>query len=220
MKVIITGAGVGGCSVALFLKRIEIDVSIYEAYPSSGAVHSGAGLGLAPNGLNTLALYSEEVAAAIYARGHKAAFFELRDADGTILGKMGSGRPDRYGKFGLVLVRRWDVHEVLLREMEARGITVQYNMRAVKAEENTTSARVIFENGLVEEADLVIGADGIHSKVREAVSPSAKPIYTGLVGVGGFVPEKALEPGLRDKFFPKTELHAQKGSIMTFGPLG
>jgi 2-polyprenyl-6-methoxyphenol hydroxylase-like FAD-dependent oxidoreductase len=219
MKVIIVGGGVAGCTAALFLKKIGMEVSLYEKYPSPPALQIGAALGLGSNGFSTLALYSEKLAQAIYNRGHRSPFWEMREHDGTLLGFLPAGRENRYGKFGTSLLRRWDVHDVLLKEVEARGINIQYGKKVVGVEENTISVRVTFEDGSFEVADLVVGADGARSKVREFVAPKAKIVYTGYVGVGGNIPKNKLS--FDANYFNSIKRGKKEiGAIMTYGPLG
>ena len=220
MKVIIVGGGVGGCTAALFLKRIGIDVVVYEGYNTSSK-HVGAGLGLASNGLSTLALYSEDIPDKITARGYKAGYYEMRDSSGSVLGSFPGGREGRYGKYGTVMTKRWEVHEVLLESMQNAGITIQYGRRVIRVEEDASHARVIFEDNSIEDCDLLIGADGAHSIVRTAVSPDAKVQYSGLIGVGGFLPRSSLSPSLLSEYFPTESTKTGiKGAIMSSGREG
>jgi 2-polyprenyl-6-methoxyphenol hydroxylase-like FAD-dependent oxidoreductase len=62
----------------------------------------------------------------------------------------------------------------------------------VEVESSETDARVEFSDGLSERADLIVGADGIGSVVREAVAPGTEPRYAGYVAFRGLAPETSL----------------------------
>lgn len=219
MKAIIVGGGVSGCTTALFLKKIGIEVVVYEKYPTPPAIQIGASLGLGANGTATLALYSEQLADDIYSRGHKAPFFEMREHDGRHLGYFPAGREGRYGKYGTMFMKRWDVHDAILKEVESLGIQLKYGMKIISVSEDDRCARVEFADGSIEEADFIVGADGAKSIVREYVVPDAKVIYTGYVGTGGFIPKASVNFDVKH-FGGLQPGQKPVGAIMTQGPVG
>lgn len=223
-KVIIVGGGVGGCCAALFLHKVGLHPVLYEAYPLlKQSIITGSGVNLAANGLSTLALVSRACADDIYARSHKCAHFEMRDADGTVLGNFPAGSEDpKQGRpYGGIMVRRWDIHDALLKELDRVGVRVVYDKRLVALDERADLVTVTFADGSSDAAPLVIGADGIHSVVRSHILPAALPKYTGLVGCSGFLPKSSFPQSLEESLFPNnTPVIARKGGIMTSGALG
>lgn len=133
-------------------------------------------------------------------------------------------KPGRERKYGGLMIRRHDVLAALLREMKRRGLDVTYQRRVTGVEDNTDDANgmvtVRFADGASKLANLIIGADGARSVVRRSLFPSAayNPEYTGLLGVGGFLPKSILPPEQATSLFPPVEAQFSKGAIMTFGP--
>ncbi|KZT27595.1 FAD/NAD(P)-binding domain-containing protein [Neolentinus lepideus HHB14362 ss-1] len=208
MRIVIIGAGVGGCTSFLFLRKhldaAQHTTKLYEGYPNPLTTSTiiGGGLGLAPNGLRTMYLLSERLPAKITA-----------DA---FLGMYNTGSKARYG-WPNVIVQRAVVHECILEEVvkadDGRGDVV-FGRRVAKLEAVGLDGvtKISFEDGAEEEADLVIGADGLHSKVRDyVVGEHVEPEYYGLCGIGGFVPLSFIEPYIQ---------HTKSPLVMTWGSTG
>ncbi len=80
------------------------------------------------------------------------------------------------------------MRDELIMELERQEIPIHYNKKCSGIrDENENSAVVVFEDGTTVEADFVIGADGIHSRIRPFFAPDAKPEFSGLMGVMGTV---------------------------------
>jgi 2-polyprenyl-6-methoxyphenol hydroxylase-like FAD-dependent oxidoreductase len=93
----------------------------------------------------------------------------MYDSSGSFLGKVPHGSKERYGHPSL-MITRWNIHEVLLGDAEKRGIEVRYGAKVRALQESEDSVVVQWsENGEKKEltVDLVIGADGIWSVVRQ-----------------------------------------------------
>jgi 2-polyprenyl-6-methoxyphenol hydroxylase-like FAD-dependent oxidoreductase len=86
---------------------------------------------------------------------------------------------------------RYDLNAVLHESLVRCDIPVHHGKRLVRID-NIVRADgpllVSFDDGTTAEADLVIGADGIHSRVRQAIAPDAKPTFAGINGIGGRTP--------------------------------
>ncbi|TFK56493.1 FAD/NAD(P)-binding domain-containing protein [Heliocybe sulcata] len=223
MRIVIIGAGVGGCASYLFLRK-HLDTSthtihLYEAYPNPLTTSTviGGGLGLAPNGLRTLSLLSDALPSRIAALGFEAPVAEFRTGPkDASLGTFNMGSKERYGWANLS-VQRAAVHECVLEEAvkadEGKGGMV-FGRRVAKLESVGLdgATKITFEDGSEEEADLVIGADGLRSKVRDyVVGEHVEPEYYGLCGIGGFVPLHFIEPYI---------LHTSSPLVMTWGSTG
>lgn len=191
--VLIIGAGIAGPVLALLLKKAGFCVHLFEA--SDGPSEAGGALGLAPNGMNVLAAAGvAELVRDVSVTGHEWAFENQR---GKLLACTSGGDTVRYGQPS-VMITRAALHKVLVEQAEAGGISISYGKRLVHIEdEPNRPVSAHFSDGTVIEGDLVIGADGIRSQVRQAIMPDApKPEYTGMLAPGGYSPcmESNLAP--------------------------
>ncbi|KAF7327410.1 FAD-binding protein [Mycena kentingensis (nom. inval.)] len=221
MKIIIVGGGIGGVSVFLALKKHLADASppaeilLFEAHDSLSATTSivGGALGLAPNGLRAISQISVDAAEYIQERGFPGEVMTFRNSQGTLLGRFRAGRKARYG-FGELMLPRATVHDALVRELRPGDMLVGKGVQSVKELDDNELVEVKFEDGTTERADLVIGADGVRSVVREAIyGDKYGAVYEGLTGVGGFIALSALSEPLRASL-------REDPVTMTFGARG
>lgn len=199
-QAIIVGGGVGGPALGLWLRRLGWRVVLIEAR-SKVADTEGAFLGLAPNGMNVLALLG--LADEVERSGSPCEGFRFDNRRGQTLGQI--QRHDDRSRYGwpLTMIRRGALSQLLVRAAEAHGVEVHYGGR-VEGVADLPRARpgsaveVRLASGEALSADLVFGCDGARSSVRRAVFPEAPgPVLVPLQDFGGFAP--AL-PGLP---FPK-----------------
>ena len=189
-RILIIGGGVAGPVLALFLEQAGFSVQIFEA--SSGRSQVGGALSLGPNGMNVLAaagvieqIRNVSVISSEWAfenhHGKLLAFSRARD------------HAKRYGQTG-VMITRAALHRVVVDHAETQGVPVHYNKRLLSIDDTPGQPVVArFSDGTTAEGDLIVGADGIRSQVRQAVMPDApKPSYTGMMSPGGFSP--CLDP--------------------------
>lgn len=185
MRAVIVGAGIAGPVLGVFLRRIGIDVAICEARPSA-ASEEGGFLGVAPNGMRVLSAIG--VDGAVRERGAPAAGMAFLDARGKRLGAI-DARDDaaRYGS-PLVMVRRGDLHAVLVAAAARAGAQIHFGARL--ADLDRSDPRVVaarFEDGREELADMVIGCDGIRSRTRALALPDAPaPEFLRMLDFGGY----------------------------------
>lgn len=188
---LIAGCGIAGPAVALFLQRVGIESVIYEARDAPDD-EAGAFLNLAPNGLDVLQTLG--LADRIRGEGFSCPRMVLWSGTGKRLGEMFNGAPG--GTAAGVMVRRGALNRALREEAVRQGIRVEFG-RKLRTIDHADGPRVSaqFDDGTVAEADLLIGCDGIHSRVRRAVFPKAPaPSYTGLIGTGGVAHNPRLAP--------------------------
>ena len=196
-KALVIGGGIAGPVTAMALQRAGNDPVVYEAYDTSAGLDAGAFLTVAVNGLDALRVLDahEPVLDAGFAT-RKIEFFS---GTGKRLGELpvGGTLPD-----GTVThtIKRADLYRVLHDESIRRGIRIEHGKRLVDAETTPDGGVVArFEDGTQATGDLLIGADGIHSRTRRIIDPAApEPRYTGLGNIGGFTRNASVntKPGI------------------------
>jgi len=168
--VLILGAGIAGLAAATALRRIGAGVSIIEQ--AAGIVEVGAGLQISPNGTRVLRALGIDPLDA----GDPAQAVELRDSQGRLVTRLNLP-PDP----GFFLCHRADLIAALERAMRAAGAQVQLLQRVERVELGEGEAQVITALGASHSAQLLIGADGLHSRLRAALNGAATPFFTGQV---------------------------------------
>ena len=181
-----------GPAIAIALHQRGISCAIYEMRPAN--YHIGGSLVLTPNALRVLdqlGVYEK-----IRVKGFEhdgVAFYNPNYPRGGVFGTLILGSKERYGYPALRLYRDM-LRQALLDEAHRRGVKFHWNMRCISVENETSqSATVIFENGEKVTADLVIGADGINSRVRQYIAPHTAPQFTGQLCIIGFAKKAALK---------------------------
>ncbi|GHH67234.1 FAD-dependent oxidoreductase [Promicromonospora soli] len=182
MRAIIIGAGITGPVTAMALQKAGIDATVHEAYQRT-ADGVGAYLNLAANGLaalRVLGIDHRELG------GFDTPALELRGSSGRLLAHLAMSRDDAAGTVSQT-VRRSDLYIRLRDEAVRRGIPIEYGKRLVDATRTSGGVVASFADGTTAEGDLLIGADGLHSRVREILDPGCPPPrYTGLLNTGGY----------------------------------
>lgn len=237
MKILIIGAGISGLTTYLFLHkhlpRPEThSITIYEAYdttklysknssPDPSADHFlvtaiGNALGIGVNGLNVLRRLDEGLFNEIVSRGCPVHSWRITNARGWKLAdvKMPASQD---GSVQSIMIARQALWEVLRSHVPDEVIINRKVVDVVirKAKRN----EVAFADGRIDEADLVIGADGLRSTVRTAMFREDAVVnrkdyitqkYEGLSGVGGFIDSAVL-----------TGSNSEAGTMnIVFGPNG
>jgi FAD-dependent urate hydroxylase len=194
-KALIIGGGVAGPVTAMALQHAGMDSIVYEAY-AGGADDAGAFLTFASNGLD--ALRAIDAHHLVLAEGFPTPRMEIQSGTGKRLGEvpLGGKLPD--GTVSQTL-KRADLYRALRDEAVRRGARIEYRKRLVDAE--TTRDGVVvarFEDGNEAEGDLLVGADGIHSRTRSIIDPSAPGArYIPVLNIGGYARDVRVpaEPG-------------------------
>ncbi|MFI6504773.1 FAD-dependent monooxygenase [Nonomuraea typhae] len=188
LKVAIIGAGIGGLSAAAALLRKGVEVKVYEQAPELREV--GVGLHLGSNGSRILRRWGlgkqlDEVAV-------MPAATEVRDwKEGRVLTRfpMGEMWAKRFGD-PFYTIHRQDLHQLLAAQVPSE--LVRLNSKLVSYTDQGKSVEMEFADGTTAEADVLIGADGVHSVVRQVVAPPQKPTFSGHSVFRGQVPSSAL----------------------------
>lgn len=183
-RALIIGGGVAGPVAAMALQRASIDGFIYEAY-AGGADYAGAFLTFASNGLD--ALRAIDAHHLVLAEGFPTPRMTIQSGTGKHLGDVPNGGTLPDGTVSQTL-KRADLYRALRDEAVRRGANIEYGKRLVDAEtspDGSVTAR--FEDGTEAEGDLLIGADGIHSRTRRIIDPSAPGTrYIPVLNIGGY----------------------------------
>lgn len=205
MRVVVIGAGIGGLATASALIRHGHEVQVYEQAPELKEV--GAGIQMTPNAVKVLrALGLEEGLAQVGFRPQAIVGLDWRSGRATFRTPLLGYCHDVYGA-DYYHVHRADLHDLLRSTVPAERLHLSH--RCIAVEDQGTHAIARFENGAVAEADLIVGADGIHSVVRAQLFANAEPAYTGNMCWRAIVPFDQ----------PDFEL-VLPASSMWFGPKG
>jgi salicylate hydroxylase/6-hydroxynicotinate 3-monooxygenase len=185
----IIGAGMGGLTAAACLRRLGIDVRIYEQ--AKGFTRLGAGIQQAPNSVRVL--YELGLKARLLAQALQPESNDSRDYDtGALTNSLRLGRTvqQRHG-VPYFLMHRGDLHAMLAKLVPADLVRLDHKLAGLDAGA-AGSPRMTFANGVSAEADAVIGADGVHSVVREFMLGKEQPRYTGRVAYRTVFPAALL----------------------------
>jgi FAD-dependent urate hydroxylase len=191
-RALIIGGGIAGPVAAMALQKAGIDATIYEAYDGP-ADETGFFLNTASNGLDALKAIDVDLAAR--ADGFDIPRLVFWNGQGKELGEVANGVRLADGTVS-VCVRRGELQRVLREEAVARGIGFEYGKRLTSYDGTPGGGTVAhFSDGTQVPGDVLIGADGIHSRTRRLVhTESPLPSYTGLISVGGYSRLDELEP--------------------------
>ncbi|MFI6100269.1 FAD-dependent monooxygenase [Lentzea sp. NPDC051213] len=187
MKAIVVGGGIGGLAAAVSLRRVGWEVVVHERAAVFGEI--GAGVGVMPNALRAL----EWMGVADEARrlGTPRVSGGIRSSDGRWLVRL-----PEVGQEKVIAMHRADLHGVLLRALPPE---ILFNNVEVTSVEEL-------------DADLVVAADGINSRLRAELLPGAPgPVYAGTTAWRG------VAPGPRDLEITQTFGPGGEAGVLPLG---
>lgn len=176
-SIAIVGAGLGGAAAAGLLQQAGFSVQVYERAPAFSRI--GAGIHMGPNIMKIFRqLGIEERLAAMSA--HPDFWFSRDGETGAYLARIPLGAFARktYGA-PYVTVHRGDLHALQMSVLQPGS--VQFGKGVTEVTEREDHVELSFEDGTRATATLVIGADGINSRIRETLLGVEKPNYSGWV---------------------------------------
>ncbi|HEV3106699.1 MAG TPA: FAD-dependent monooxygenase [Trinickia sp.] len=192
VRIAIVGAGIGGTALAALMQRAGWVVTVYEQAERFTRV--GAGIHLSPNLMRVMRRL--DVHRQVLMSGQEPAAFLNRDAlSGEMLYalRLGDAAHQQFGA-PFVALRRGELHAALMSAV-ARG-TVNWGKRLAGLDWRGETIALAFEDGSRADADIVIGADGLRSRVRSALCGHEQPVFSGQVAFRGSYPRELLG-GLR-----------------------
>ncbi|KAA8882064.1 NAD(P)-binding protein [Nocardia colli] len=182
VKVAIVGAGIGGLTAGIALHRHGVDVTIYEK--ASELRELGAGVAIGANG------------ARVYER------LGLLDSVAAIAGKLSNvtmqnwrGEPIPGYRPPYPVERTFPLHRAEFQNLLVSALppgTVRLGRQCVGAVEDAEGVRIDFADGSYARADVLVGADGIHSVVQPLVGPKSAPVSEGIMAYRGLIPTDRL----------------------------
>lgn len=187
---LVIGGGIAGQVAATALAMAGVDAAIYEARPADPASANGIGgsLALEPNGLAALRIIGADDPV-------RAAAIPITRSLMSITSKPGREMPTPQGLPPRQLIDRGALQAILRERAERSGVRIHDAKKLIRVDEQPDGVTAHFADGSNASADVVIGADGVHSAVRRLVDPDAPGArYLGLLGFEGLIDDAADDP--------------------------
>lgn len=184
MRILIIGAGIGGLTAALALRHAGFDARVYEQ--ASALREVGAGVAISPNAVKVL--HHLGLAEVLRAVGVISRSLDTRDwRSGALLGRVPLAE-EAVARWGAPYynLHRADLHDALCAALGDEHITLGARCVAVEQDEDAVAAR--FADGREASGDLLIGADGFHSVVREYIAGADRTTWAHQIAWRGLAP--------------------------------
>jgi salicylate hydroxylase len=224
ISVAIVGGGIGGLCLAIGLQRLaHIDVAIYEAAPEFKEISAGIALG--PNAQRALEKISPEaaqgfrdIATSNSSPEFQNTWFEFRNGirgphEGVFLSKC----QNETGQQNVYRAKFLNVLAALVSPSIAH-----FGKRLIAMEDKEDGVRIQFADGTTAEADCVIGADGVHSRIRKhllgAENPAASAVFSGIVSYRGLIPMETARDSI-GKFSEDAYMWCGDGGMVMTYPI-
>lgn len=205
MRVAVIGGGLGGLCLAQLLQTKRrtatamqlLEVCVYERDAGPTGRSQGYQIGVDPDGTKVLHAVPGLEGLDALLRLNKQCGFVMTDPQLRVLLEFEMSRGSASQPPSMALVNRWRLREILA---QSNGLHIEWNKKFARYEEirdgDTTFVRVHFDDGSHADADFVVGADGVNSKVRQQLRQDLELEPIPVSQTGGFLP---LTEALREK---------------------
>jgi salicylate hydroxylase/6-hydroxynicotinate 3-monooxygenase len=177
LSIAIIGAGMGGLAAAAALRRIGIDVAVYEQ--ASQFARLGAGIQIGCNAMKVLrglGLEERLRAGSFYPRSWNNRDWRTGEIKFDMI--FGESAEQKFGA-PYLLAHRGDLHAALASAVP--DAVVKLSHKLVGLDQTSDGVRMSFANGATATADAVVGADGVHSVVRDILFDTTPATFTGRI---------------------------------------
>jgi 2-polyprenyl-6-methoxyphenol hydroxylase-like FAD-dependent oxidoreductase len=190
-RIAIIGGGIGGLTAAQAMLQRGLDVTVYEAAPELKEI--GAGVSLSPNAMKALRSLGLETPVRDIAWESDHQYLRNWRSGRIISDTETRGNLERFGAKGCT-IHRADLLDVLSQGLPPDVVKLAARCTGVETNDHGAVAR--FNDGTEVEADVIVGADGIHSAVRASLFGPDAPRFTGKICWRCLVPVDAIPGGL------------------------
>jgi 2-polyprenyl-6-methoxyphenol hydroxylase-like FAD-dependent oxidoreductase len=175
-RVLVVGGGITGGVLSLALAQKGVEVVLVDLRPELGGVGHGITLqGNALKAFKEVGIYDR-----LAERGFPFSHLRLKTADGHVIAEIPTppmGGPELPGTMGAV---RGDIADILADEVVKAGVDVRLGTTLTELDDRGDSVVATLSDGSTETVDLVVGADGIRSKVRSMIGITDEPKPVGM----------------------------------------
>jgi 6-hydroxynicotinate 3-monooxygenase len=186
-RIAVIGGGMGGLTAAVLLQRAGFQATVYEQARQLARI--GAGINIYPNGMHVLR--ATGVVEQLMALGQvpKTWFSRVWDTGEVLYSQPQEEWHRRYGEPHAIL-HRGDLQRALASKLQPQSLCYDKHVQGI--DEVGDALKIRFADGTSAEADVVIGADGVNSKVRELLLGPEPPKYSGFVAYRSVFPTARL----------------------------
>src|SRR5271163_3675281 len=198
-RIAIVGAGLGGTTATILLQRAGYDVTAYEQAPALARI--GAGINIDPPVIRILRRLGLEPRLKAIGRVSERRLSREWDTGEITFDVPVARYPELYGGYHFS-IHRGDLQDALSAAVAPGGLELGKRLTAL--DDTGSFVALEFADGSRAEADLVIGADGVNSRVREILLGPEAPTYTGKTAYRAILPTARLAgrfPADHEKWF-------------------
>jgi salicylate hydroxylase len=196
LRILIVGAGIGGLTAALGLLRAGHEVEVYEQAPRLAEL--GAGVQISPNGARVLfALGLEDAIRNVWSEPAGKEIRLWNTGETWKLFDLGSQSVARYGA-PYFMIHRADLHTTLLDAVRSlKPDAIHLDARCASFDDDGSAITLHLAGRKHVSGDALIGADGVHSRIRNILVGGDQPTFTGCMAWRGLVPVERLPANMR-----------------------